>query len=81
MNGADRLKSDIIRSDDWPQLLFVDSSQDAVNTLRHVKRCGALALLDDVNGPMGTLHRRVDSQHEENPRVVRCDRGRYTFST
>jgi hypothetical protein len=43
----------VIRSDDWPQLLLVDGRQDAINTLRHVKRCGALALLDDVSGPTG----------------------------
>ena len=33
------------------------------------------------SGLMGALHKRADSQHEEDPRAARCDRGRYTFST
>jgi len=80
-HGADRLKSGVIRSYDWPQLLLVDSRQDAVNTLRHAKRCGALALLDDVSGLMGALHRRLDNQHREDPHAVTRGRDRYTFST
>ncbi len=35
-------------------------------------------MLDYVSGLMGALHKRVDSQHEQDPCAVRCGWGIYT---
>ncbi len=43
--------------------------------------CGVRALLDYVSGLMGALHRRVDSQHEQDPCAISCGRGIYTLFT